>query len=68
MDSAGKEAPNQQLSETTANPSNLGNVSNIRDPRYSQEQAKAQAGAKKRLGLASNIGVPGQKPFGLMNK
>ena len=37
VDSAGKEAPHQQLSETTANPSNLGNVSNIRDPRYSQE-------------------------------
>ena len=27
----------RELSETTANPSNLGNVSNIRDPRYSQE-------------------------------
>lgn len=27
----------RELSETTANPSNLGNFSNIRDPRYSQE-------------------------------
>ena len=27
----------KELSDTTANPSNLGNVSNIRDPRYSQE-------------------------------
>ena len=38
LDSIGPEKQivvKEQLSETTANPSNLGNVSSIRDPRYS---------------------------------
>ena len=59
----------KELSDTTANPSNLGNVSSIRDPRYSQDVGQNQklpqkpggaVAGKKRLGLSSNIGPPGQ--------